>query len=350
MGRMLPQPVTGVRLADAVQIYLGTITVANTRATYAAALERLVADFGADTDVALLASEPDRVSGWFTYVWGAKSAKTFNIRLTALGSAFAYWREQQWLAGDPLIRLRARPAPLVVDEAGEAVAPVRRFLAEFVAQGNSARSVRSYAYALLRGWRWLRVVDVAWDKATAGETRDLVLWLGFHTKRRNSPRTKSLATAGTVNPITRKRYLDDRYAARTIRAFERGGVADGADVGSRSWNIASAQWRIRFAESAAQLVGEVVVGGGDFVEVDQGGEVDDGLVVGQEPGGVFDDALFVAGIEAEFGQGVGVDDEFGFHAVAALGEANTVFVVEDEFDIQVFGHGVRAPYSVRQVG
>ncbi|NQE72579.1 tyrosine-type recombinase/integrase [Nocardia gamkensis] len=109
--RMLPRPVTGMRLADAVQIYLGTITVANTRATYAAALERLVADFGTDTDVALLDSEPDRVSGWFTYVWGAKSAKTFNIRLTALGSAFAYWREQQWLVGDPLIRVRARPAP-----------------------------------------------------------------------------------------------------------------------------------------------------------------------------------------------------------------------------------------------
>ncbi|WP_370012740.1 tyrosine-type recombinase/integrase [Nocardia cyriacigeorgica] len=109
--RMLPRPVTGVRLADAVRIYLDTITVANTRATYAAALERLVADFGTDTDVALLDSEPDRVSGWFTYVWGGKSAKTFNIRLTALGSAFAYWREQGWLAGDPLVRLRARPAP-----------------------------------------------------------------------------------------------------------------------------------------------------------------------------------------------------------------------------------------------
>lgn len=51
-----------------MQIYLGTITVANTRATYAAALERMVADFGADTDVALPDSEPDRVSGRFTYV------------------------------------------------------------------------------------------------------------------------------------------------------------------------------------------------------------------------------------------------------------------------------------------
>lgn len=109
--RILPRPVTGVRLADAVQIYLDTITVANTRATYAVALERLAADFGADTVVALLDSEPDRVSGWFTYMWGARSAKTFNIRLTALGSAFAYWRAQQWLSGDPLVRLRARPAP-----------------------------------------------------------------------------------------------------------------------------------------------------------------------------------------------------------------------------------------------
>ncbi|WP_446222382.1 tyrosine-type recombinase/integrase [Nocardia sp. IBHARD005] len=109
--RTLPRPVTGVRLADAARIYLDTISVSNTRATYAAALDRLVADFGADTDVAVLGSEPDRVSGWFTYVWGAKSAKTFNIRLTALGSAFGYWREQDWLNGDPLMRLRARPAP-----------------------------------------------------------------------------------------------------------------------------------------------------------------------------------------------------------------------------------------------
>lgn len=48
---------------------LGTITVRNTRATYAAALNRLVADFGSDTDVSLLDREPDRVSGWFIFVW-----------------------------------------------------------------------------------------------------------------------------------------------------------------------------------------------------------------------------------------------------------------------------------------
>jgi integrase/recombinase XerC/integrase/recombinase XerD len=55
-------PARGVRVGDAVRIYLATITVANTRTTYTAALDRLVADFGADTNVALLGSEPDRVS------------------------------------------------------------------------------------------------------------------------------------------------------------------------------------------------------------------------------------------------------------------------------------------------
>lgn len=109
--RMLPAAASGVRLADAVNVYLATVAAVNTRETYAVALDRLVRDFGADTNVALLDREPDRVSGWFTFVWGAKAAKTFNIRLTALASACVYWREQGWLVGDPLVRLRAKPAP-----------------------------------------------------------------------------------------------------------------------------------------------------------------------------------------------------------------------------------------------
>jgi integrase/recombinase XerC/integrase/recombinase XerD len=46
---MLPAPASGVRLADAIQVYLGTIGMANTRETYEAALDRLAADFGVDT-------------------------------------------------------------------------------------------------------------------------------------------------------------------------------------------------------------------------------------------------------------------------------------------------------------
>ena len=78
---------------------------------------------------------------------------------------------------------------LVVDPAGDTVEPIQRFLRDFVASGNRIGSVRSYAYGLLRWWRWLVAVGVEWDKATSAEVRDFVLWLGQAAKARNSPRT-----------------------------------------------------------------------------------------------------------------------------------------------------------------
>jgi integrase/recombinase XerD len=107
---------------------------------------------------------------------------------------------------------------LVVDDGGVPVEPIRRYLSDFVAGDTSTGSVRGYAFVLLRWWRWLRAVDVAWDKATPAEVRDLVLWLTQARKHnRRRPRSTSVATAGTVNPVTRKRYLSDRYEPRTIR-------------------------------------------------------------------------------------------------------------------------------------
>jgi integrase/recombinase XerD len=106
---------------------------------------------------------------------------------------------------------------LVVDLDGEAVEPIQRFLRDFVARGNRMGSVRSYAYGLLRWWRWLVAIGVDWDKATSAEVKDFVLWLGQAAKPRNSPRTTSIVTAGTVNATTRKRYLGDQYEPRTVR-------------------------------------------------------------------------------------------------------------------------------------
>ncbi|MGW7649550.1 tyrosine-type recombinase/integrase [Streptomyces bobili] len=106
---------------------------------------------------------------------------------------------------------------LVFDEGGRAVEPIRRFLIDFVARDNRPGSVRSYAFDLLRWWRWLRVVQVEWDWATSAEVRDFVLWLRVTTKPRTSARTHSAATAGTTNTITKKPYLDDLYKPRTIR-------------------------------------------------------------------------------------------------------------------------------------
>jgi integrase/recombinase XerD len=67
---------------------------------------------------------------------------------------------------------------LVVDPTGDTVEPIQRFLRDFVARGNRIGSVRSYAYGLLRWWRWLVAVGVDWDKVTSAEVRDFVLWLG----------------------------------------------------------------------------------------------------------------------------------------------------------------------------
>lgn len=109
------------------------------------------------------------------------------------------------------------PGWLVVAPDGSVVEPIAAFLTEFAARGNSPGSVRSYAYALLRWWRWLQRVDVAWDRATSAEVRDLVLWLARAPKSRRFPRTASAATAGRVNAVTGKAYLSDQYAPRTVR-------------------------------------------------------------------------------------------------------------------------------------
>jgi integrase len=117
-------------------------------------------------------------------------------------------------------RVVAVDAPVpwrVLDDAGDPIGPIEIYLTDFIARGNAVASVRSYAYDLLRWWRWLRVVEIDWDKATSAEVKDFVLWLCGATKRRQAARTVSAATAGTVNPITRKRYLDDRYQPRTVR-------------------------------------------------------------------------------------------------------------------------------------
>lgn len=102
---------------------------------------------------------------------------------------------------------------LVADPDGVPVEPVRRFLVDFIARDNRPSSVRSYAYDLLRWWRWLAAVGVEWDKATPADVRDLVLWLRQASKSGEPGRPEPRR----VNPVTRKRQAGDQYEARTIR-------------------------------------------------------------------------------------------------------------------------------------
>lgn len=71
--RALPTPAGSARLADAAAAFLDTISVANTRRSYATALNRMVRDFGADTNVAMLS--PDRV---VRYRVGERGQSTAN--------------------------------------------------------------------------------------------------------------------------------------------------------------------------------------------------------------------------------------------------------------------------------
>jgi hypothetical protein len=51
----------------------------------------------------------DHVAAWFAGRWGDSAAGTVNARLNALGSACTWWRDQDWLTGEPLRRIRRPP-------------------------------------------------------------------------------------------------------------------------------------------------------------------------------------------------------------------------------------------------
>ncbi|MEV0391247.1 hypothetical protein AB0I15_65640, partial [Nonomuraea sp. NPDC050643] len=82
----------------------------NTARAYAIALRALAAELGAGAPLTALEGEAgaDRLAEWFTSRWGGAAAATFNARLDALGSAGGWWRDQDWLTGDPLRRIRRR--------------------------------------------------------------------------------------------------------------------------------------------------------------------------------------------------------------------------------------------------
>lgn len=100
----------GPVLGRALAAFLETVGNPNTVRAYATALRALEAEFGACSPLGVLDGEvgADRVASWFTRTWGQRSPATVNLRLDALGSACRWWRDQGWLAGDPLVRLSRR--------------------------------------------------------------------------------------------------------------------------------------------------------------------------------------------------------------------------------------------------
>jgi len=65
----------------------------------------------------------------------------------------------------------------IVDGSAEVVAPVVTYFRELQATGRSAATVRSYGMDLLRWFRFLWAIGVAWDRATRVEAREFARWL-----------------------------------------------------------------------------------------------------------------------------------------------------------------------------
>jgi integrase len=115
----------------------------------------------------------------------------------------------------------------LVNGDGLEVLAVTQYLSSLLASGASPASLRSYAMALLRWWRFLAAVEVAWDRASRTDVRDFVLWMRSTTRSR--ARNGKAATTGV--PVA----IGLGYAPATINhnlAVLRGFYADRMAAGA----------------------------------------------------------------------------------------------------------------------
>jgi len=114
---------------------------------------------------------------------------------------------------------------------GRVVGPVGEYLKELQAAGRTAATQRSYGMDLLRWFRFLWTVEVAWDQATRVEARDFCRWVQIggkpavtHWRRahgRPSAGLVAVAAAGRApNRMTGKAAPVSRYAPATAAHAE----------------------------------------------------------------------------------------------------------------------------------
>jgi integrase len=104
----------------------------------------------------------------------------------------------------------------ITDADGRCVEPVSEFIREISAGDMSPATCRSYAYDLLRWWRFLVAIGRPWDQAQRTDVRDLIRWLRQAENPQRGRAGPARPEPGTVNPRTGKRYLAAGYAAATI--------------------------------------------------------------------------------------------------------------------------------------
>ncbi|WP_072947477.1 tyrosine-type recombinase/integrase [Rhodococcus koreensis] len=112
----------------------------------------------------------------------------------------------------------------LVDACGEPVGAVTAYLAELQAAGRSTATQRSYGMDLLRWFRFLSAVEVAWQEATRAEARDFSRWIQMGTKpvrpHWRSSDKPAAATIPTLNPVTGRSSPGRTYAVATVAHSE----------------------------------------------------------------------------------------------------------------------------------
>ncbi len=90
------------------------------------------------------------------------------------------------------------------------------YLRDLAASDCSAGTLRSYAYDLLRWFRFLHGRWTPWDRAERIDVREFVEWLRETPVQQRVRRRPDVPAPGSVNPLTGKTSLGTMYAARTI--------------------------------------------------------------------------------------------------------------------------------------
>lgn len=101
----------------------------------------------------------------------------------------------------------------VLDEEGNVVEPVSAWVRYMAVSDHSPRTIRSYCYAALLGFRVLWQIDLGWDRATEAETATLVGWLRIAP---NPQRRRKPGPTAAVNLKTGKPHLGLGYGSATI--------------------------------------------------------------------------------------------------------------------------------------
>ncbi len=110
----------------------------------------------------------------------------------------------------------AHPPFIAIDGIGREVEPVTAYLRDLALSDSSPLTARSYAFGMLRWFRLLWLLDVAWERATEAETAVLTGWLRTAPNPRRRRRNPQSPPPGTVNPRTGKPYLSPGYSPTTI--------------------------------------------------------------------------------------------------------------------------------------